>query len=103
MTNFNCADGFVPSNGLMQGRDGNFYGTAMNGGANGWGTVFKITPTGSLTTLHSFDHTDGAAPDGGVVQAPNGLFYGTAGIGGANQYGTVFRLGEVHECAGCRP
>ena len=45
----------------MQGSDGNFYGTTSCGGANGLGTVFKITPSGTLTTLYSFAGSDGAS------------------------------------------
>lgn len=58
----NCPDGLYPYAGLVQAANGNFYGTTELGGANGYGTVFKITPTGTLTTLHSFDSTDGANP-----------------------------------------
>jgi uncharacterized repeat protein (TIGR03803 family) len=93
-----CTDGEYP-NGLIQATDGNFYGTAYHGGASGYGTVFKITPGGTLTTLHSFDHTDGAYPMAGLVQDTNGSFYGTTGQGGAipaacGVYGcgTVFSL-----------
>ena len=64
----------------------------MSGGTNTNGTVFKITPTGTLTTLHSFNGTtDGATPAAGLVQATNGDFYGTASSG-ANGYGTVFKI-----------
>ena len=99
----NCADGNQPSAGLVQATDGNFYGTTFSGGANNncvggaltrCGTVFKITPGGMLTTLHSFcaeaGCADGATPDAGLVQATDGNFYGTAEQGGANGAGTVF-------------
>ena len=96
-----CPDGTEPSAGLVQATDGNLYGTA-NGGANAGGTIFKITPSGTLTTLYSFCFqtgcTDGAYPSAGLVQATNGNFYGTTsegGIGGActgGGCGTVFRL-----------
>jgi len=84
----NCADGSEPTAGLVEGTDGNFYGiTQLGGGSanctNGCGTIFKITPSGTLTTLHSFDFTDGAYP-GGLIQAIDGNFYGTAIGGGAN-------------------
>jgi large repetitive protein len=55
-------------------------------------TVFKITPGGTLATLHSFDITDGVYAEGALVQATNGTFYGTTAGGGANSYGTVFSL-----------
>jgi uncharacterized repeat protein (TIGR03803 family) len=93
---FDGTDGANPEAGLVQGTDGNFYGTTYFGGANcpvyGCGTVFKITPSGALTTLHSFDSTDGANPRAGLVQATNGKFYGTTYGGGANDYGTVFKI-----------
>jgi len=88
----NCTDGSDPQAGLVQGADGNFYGTTSSGGANGLGTVFKITPSGTLTTLHSFDQVDGANPLAGLIQATNGDFYGTTYSGGAHGSGTVFRI-----------
>ena len=74
----NCADGAGPTAGLVQATNGNFYGTAFSGGANGDGTVFEITPAGVLTTLHSFDVTDGENPEGSLIQTVNGNFYGTS-------------------------
>jgi len=84
-----CTDGIFPYGGLVQGTDGNFYGTASNGG-DGWGTVFKITPDGTLTTLHVFELFEGATPKGTLVQAKDGNFYGTTVEGGANFEGSVF-------------
>jgi uncharacterized repeat protein (TIGR03803 family) len=87
-----CKDGFAPSATLVQATDGNFYGTTVSGGANGQGTVFKITGAGKLTTLHSFA-TGGAKPEpGALVQATDGDFYGTTELGGANGIGTVFKI-----------
>jgi len=96
-----CTDGASPVAGLVQAANGDFYGTTFSGGANcvdtsGCGTVFKITPSGTLTTLYSFC-SQGGCPDGaypnGLVQATNGDFYGTAPNGGrAYGYGTVFSL-----------
>jgi uncharacterized repeat protein (TIGR03803 family) len=60
----------------VQGYDGNLYGTTVAGGANGNGTVFKISSAGALTTLHSFTDTDGNAPSA-LVLATDGNFYGT--------------------------
>src|ERR1035438_6425411 len=94
----NCTDGATPYAGLVQAANGDLYGTAYNGGANGdLGTVFKITPTGTLTTLYSFCSqsgcADGAHPAGGLVQAANGNFYGTTESGGrAHGGGTVFKI-----------
>ena len=87
-----ATNGANPNAGLVQATDGNFYGTTSGGGVNGHGTVFKITTSGRLTTLHSFDSTDGAAPIAGLVQATDGNFYGTTSEGGINGYGTVFKL-----------
>ncbi|MGA8299542.1 MAG: choice-of-anchor tandem repeat GloVer-containing protein, partial [Terriglobales bacterium] len=94
-----CPDGSTSNGGLVQGTDGNFYGTTTQGGASGNGTVFQITPTGALTTLHSFDQTDGAVPVGILLQSTNGTFYGTTSEGGSGGSrcgyigcGTVFSL-----------
>jgi uncharacterized repeat protein (TIGR03803 family) len=90
----NCTDGQYPVTMLVQGPDGNFYGTTQSGGTNGgFGTVFKITPRGALTTLHSFNGTgDGAAPYGSLALAINGNFYGTANVGGTYGAGNVFKI-----------
>jgi uncharacterized repeat protein (TIGR03803 family) len=94
-------DGRSPSAGLVQGSDSNFYGTTEYGGTNGWGTVFKITSQGTLTTLWQFGFgpsgTNGAQPEAGLVQGRDGNFYGTTYSGGTNSnpyggYGTVFKM-----------
>jgi uncharacterized repeat protein (TIGR03803 family) len=93
-----CADGRAPVAGVIQGKDGNFYGTTEEGGTtntdcpSGCGTVFQMTPSGTLTTLHSFDYTDGAQIEAPLVQARNGNFYGTAFGGGTGTWGTVFEV-----------
>jgi len=98
----NCIDGDTP-NGLIQGSDGNFYGTtSAGGGAKSGGTVFKLTPSGTLTTLYTFcsvfrrdpDYClDGGGPNAGVIKGGDGDFYGTTSDGGANVLGgTVFKL-----------
>lgn len=85
--------GFNPYAGLLQARDGNFYGTALLGGAPGNGTVFKMTPGGSVSLVHAFNGgLDGANPYGGLVQATNGVLYGTTFDGGIYFYGSVFRM-----------
>ena len=85
-----------PSAGLVQGLDGNFYGTTYGGGANSSGTIFKVTPSGILTTLHSFcalPHcTDGSTLLTGLVQTSSGNFYGTTTAGGTNGAGTIFKV-----------
>jgi uncharacterized repeat protein (TIGR03803 family) len=87
-----CADGSAPFAGLLLGTDGNFYGTTESGGANGEGSVFKITPRGRLTTLHSFNISDGSNPYAALIQATDGNFYGTTEAGGAHILGTVFKI-----------
>src|SRR5258706_14634660 len=80
---------------LIQGLDGNLYGTASAGGAHSQGTVFKVTPAGTLTTLYSFcassKCTDGSAPYAGLMLATDGNFYGTTESGGAGGAGTVVK------------
>jgi uncharacterized repeat protein (TIGR03803 family) len=98
----NCTDGSTPEAVLVQSTNGELYGTTAYGGANsnacpsGCGTVFKITPAGTLTTLYSFcslsDCADGAVPFAPLVQATNGDLYGTTEDGGANGGGTVFKI-----------
>ncbi len=89
---YGCADGSYSYAGLVQASDGNFYGTTERGGVNQVGTVYKITPEGVLTTLHSFDYADGDYPDAGLVQATDGNFYGTTVGGGGYGDGTVFKI-----------
>ncbi len=86
-------DGANPLAGLVQATDGNFYGATFQGGANGDGTIFRITAEGELTTLHGFDCNDGANPAGALVQGTDGSLYGTTNYCGPSFYGTVFRLG----------
>src|SRR5215470_5437310 len=62
---------------LAQGEDGNIYGASASGGTAGYGTFFKITPSGTYTDLHNFDLTHGGGPWGGVSLANDGNFYGT--------------------------
>src|SRR5271170_3232387 len=93
---FDVTDGSNPYAGLVQGTNGNLYGTTYFFGVNGNGTAFEITPKGTLTTLYNFCSlsgcTDGANPYAGLVLATNGNFYGTTVRGGANGYGTVFEI-----------
>jgi uncharacterized repeat protein (TIGR03803 family) len=89
-----AADGGFPYAELMQGVDGNVYGTALEGGvANGWGTVFKISPNGSVSNLYSFTGgADGGSPEARLVQGVDGSLYGTTSEGGASSSGTVFKI-----------
>lgn len=87
------ADGAQPRAGLIQATDGDFYGTTSAGGFAGLGTIFKITRTGTFTTLHHFaGGSDGAQPYASLLQATDGNFYGTTVAGGAANRGTVFRM-----------
>lgn len=91
---FNGANGAIPL-GLIQGFDGNFYGTTLEGGAQNYGTGFKMTPAGVLTTLHSFCSAgcaDGGWPEGRLTQASDGDFYGPTDLGGADGSGVIYRL-----------
>jgi uncharacterized repeat protein (TIGR03803 family) len=84
---------------LIQGTDGNFYGTSLAGGTVAYGWVFKITPSGTLTTLHNFGPLpSGTYPSAALVQASDGNFYGTTKQGGTNSClygGTNFGCGTL--------
>jgi uncharacterized repeat protein (TIGR03803 family) len=87
------SDGAEPYDALIQANDGNFYGTAQFGGAHQLGVVFKITPQGTLTTLHSFNGNDGSEPEAGVIQGSDGNLYGTTYNGGlSGGYGAAFKM-----------
>ena len=80
---------------MIEGSDGNFYGTTHQGGANFVGTAYQLKPSMTtpwpLTTLLAFDGTDGSMP-AGVIEGNDGNFYGIATNGGAKSDGTVFQL-----------
>ena len=81
---------------LVQGFDGNLYGTTYGGGKYDNGTVFRLTPSDVLTTIYNFcaekNCMDGANPYGGLVLGNDGNFYGTTYFGGTNGTGTVFKI-----------
>jgi len=78
---------------LVQGNDGYFYGTSSSCGAEGFGTVFRISSNGGFTPLYSFANgADGANPCACLVQGNDGYFYGTTPSGGTEGFGTVFRI-----------
>ncbi len=89
---FDGTDGANPyRESLVQGADGNFYGTTETGGALSYGLVFKMTPDGTVTTVHEFVGTDGEFPSAGMVQDAAGNFYGTARTAGPG-VGDVFKI-----------
>jgi uncharacterized repeat protein (TIGR03803 family) len=97
LVKFTGTNGRAPRSSLIQAKDGNFYGTTAVGGSGcgtgGCGTVFRMTPTGSLTTLLNFTGTNGNNPGyAALIQAKDGNFYGTTFTGGLNNLGTVFKM-----------
>src|ERR1017187_6562521 len=85
-------NGANPYAGLVQGSDGNLYGTTSSGGQYNLGTVYKFGTNGALTGLYSFDGTNGAAPYAALVQGADGNFYGTTYAGGVSNLGTIFQF-----------
>ena len=87
-------DGAGPFAGVIFDTKGNLYGTTVYGGAYGYGSVFKVTPSGEETVLYSFTgDSDGAYPYAGLVFDKKGNLYGTTIAGGANSLdGTVFEV-----------
>ncbi len=86
------SDGNMPQGGLAIGIDGNLYGTTLSGGAVGFGSVFKISTSGSFKTIASFTLSLGNYLYAGLVQGSDGNFYGTTYEGGTHNLGTVFRV-----------
>jgi uncharacterized repeat protein (TIGR03803 family) len=106
------ADGVTPFGPLVEATDGNFYGTTERGGPADLGTVFRMTPDGSVTVLHSFigGDTDGANPRGGLIQAADGNLYGTTYYGGTAparwgpiEWGTIFGMSVTGSVTLFRP
>ncbi len=113
---FNGTNGAYPRSGLLLGRDGNFYGTTAGGGTRNdvrlrYGTVFKMTPDGTLTTLAAFHNEDGAAPCAELVECQDGSLVGVTPYGGRQaegapenlspgtggfDFGTIFKLTLDH-------
>ena len=77
---------------LAQGQDGQLYGTSTRGGTYGMGAIFRITSSGRITSLHSFDGTDGSFANGGVTLGTDGNFYGTTQMGGSTGVGVLFTI-----------
>jgi uncharacterized repeat protein (TIGR03803 family) len=104
LLSFNGTNGSYPAAGLVQGSDGNFYGTTPYGGTNGGGTVFQISTNGTLTSLYSFSPVNDGQNPNGLVQGSDGNFYGTTLYGGNIKYyypyygescGTVFKMSSL--------
>jgi len=87
-------DGATPTGSLAKAGDGSFLGLTSGGGVAGLGTVFRLTPSGDLTILHSFGlvSTDGVSPQGSLVRNTDGTFYGVTQYGGPLFGGTIFRV-----------
>jgi uncharacterized repeat protein (TIGR03803 family) len=99
--NFNHSDGGTPVGPLVLGDDGAFYGTTRNGGTGGgYGTIFRITSTGVLTSLHSFDWNDGAYPASPLIQAQDGNFWGTTQLGGYSDPGAAGSIFSITKSGG---
>jgi uncharacterized repeat protein (TIGR03803 family) len=93
LASFNMTNGSHPFGALSLSADGNFYGTTPYGGTNGnYGTVFQMTPGGTLTALFAFSGSNGSRPFAGLLQASDGNFYGTTVSGGTSGRGTVFQI-----------
>lgn len=81
-----------PSGGLLKASDGNFYGTVFWGGASDKGWVYRLTPSGKLTEVHSFSGPDGAEGDGELVEGADGRLYGVTEAGGTTDSGVLFSI-----------
>ncbi len=96
LADFDYTDGAESQSALVQGIDGNLYGTTQEGGTTNGGEVFKITPSGTLTVIYNFcsesNCTDGNGPQTGLLLGTNGNFYGVTTGGGAYGGGTVFEI-----------
>jgi uncharacterized repeat protein (TIGR03803 family) len=99
LANFDGNDGTAPLYGsLVQAANGNFYGTTYNGGRNGYGVLFEVSPSGALTTIYDFcsqqNCADGASPWSSPILASDGNLYGTANLGGnpSGNSGTIFKM-----------
>jgi uncharacterized repeat protein (TIGR03803 family) len=97
----NCTDGSLPQARLIRDQDGNLYGTTLEGGEHGSGTIFEVTSTGVFNTLYSFcslaNCADGSVPMGALIVDGDGNLYGVTNQGGSNRAGTVFEFEQSTE------
>ena len=91
--------GAQPSSRLTLGGDGNYYGVTAQGGADGFGTIFKVLPSGSCVSVVAFTGTQGnvrgSLPFASLLAGGDGFLYGTTSKGGASDFGTIFKLSET--------
>jgi uncharacterized repeat protein (TIGR03803 family) len=94
--NWGTDDGNWPNGGIVEGADGNFYGTTFQGGDGqeygGFGIAYRIGRSGTYTLLHKFSRPEGINPNGGLIQATDGNLYGVTNQYGPASGGTVFRM-----------
>ena len=115
ITDFSNTNAFTPGAALVRASDGNYYGTTYSGGDFGYGTVFRMTPEGIVSVLHSFTGIDGSLPYAPLVEGSDGSLYGTTAEGGAAGIGTIFKIttqgsfthlhaiAGLDEALGCHP
>src|SRR3569833_2441914 len=101
------AAGAQPSDPLVDGAVGNIYGVTQNGGsagngANGFGTVYKMTQAGVVTALHNFTGSAGGYIPWALTQGADGIIYGFTEAGGSGYYDTIFKLSTTGTLAGRR-
>jgi uncharacterized repeat protein (TIGR03803 family) len=95
LANFGGTNGAQPSGPLIQSGDGSFFGTTNSGGTKNLGTIFSVTPTGTLTNIFSFDNSHGASPGGGLALQGNDTLHGTTASGGTSGDGTIYQIRGV--------
>jgi uncharacterized repeat protein (TIGR03803 family) len=108
LLSFDHTNGALPRSGLLfNPNDGNYYGTTAVGGTNGnAGTIYKLAPNGTFTSILSFNGTNGNSPYSQLALAANGLMYGITSTGGTNNFGSVFRIStngnftNLYSCTG---
>jgi uncharacterized repeat protein (TIGR03803 family) len=89
-----ASDGARPYAPPIQGTDGNFYGTTSGDGSGNFGSIYKITPSGTFTVLYTCEITHCEDLQAPLIQGTDGNFYGTSEYGGTSggSYGTIFKI-----------